>query len=718
MWEELLTDDAAGDTIALDRHRARYGHADDARTGSLHPGDFWSIGVRPATPDTVLPDRLLRTPQPPDGPRMWACPLAVIEWKGGQLYPLDDCRVPFPPLTNLPTSTPTTTSTGGCCTVSVEPKQAAELQKIIEKVTAGREIHDPSTRVTVCLRPGRYFLSGPIKLGPGQGELHLEGCGEGAVLAAKPGSENKFPQGLIELYQADAVKITGITFLPPLAGNTGDDLAKLYVSDAIDPTIAAIVADRAVAIGIRPVSCADLSVADCVFDFGDQAPSGASDLAANDAATGVAITHLRGTEFAIGIFTGGICERMSVTDCLFTYTDVGKSGTGTRIRVGVLSTPALLRDPKIKGKSGKSATSVLDGALIDTILRANTFISLTVAVAVMGAPGGLRATDNTVRDCYGGIWLAASDTLMHMDLIGAYQATGITADAMAGINETVSSTWLDPALMFLVAHGWTYPLPDAAVDAAAANQSGTPVAAADWTKTFTARVTGGDYPPAVNSMAAGAVPSPPLPSLAAKDQAAVDPADSGNEVWFGRFAGSRAELVADGGPAQQAIRDAALTVETIAAGLYAPAQPVGTVTILIHGNIVDCTQPTQNFAIGDGNTGTGVTGPALLVVNISAATGVYTHSSDVAGAGTVIVDANEFSAQPSGPVAVVMLMSTVTVTGNVIRRLIRDENDSLSVLGVGGGAAITGNVLYGPATLPSRPFVAPLDSWTPFNTVN
>ena len=80
VWEQLLPGNALGDEIALDRHRAE-GDADDRRAdASLHVGDFWTIGVRPSTPDTVLPARYSATPQPPDGPRMWACPLAVIGW--------------------------------------------------------------------------------------------------------------------------------------------------------------------------------------------------------------------------------------------------------------------------------------------------------------------------------------------------------------------------------------------------------------------------------------------------------------------------------------------------------------------------------------------------------------------------------------------------------------------------------------------------------------
>ncbi|WP_375494011.1 DUF6519 domain-containing protein [uncultured Nostoc sp.] len=45
----------------------------------FHVGDYWSIAVRPSTSCEVYPHRYLVDFQPPDGPRLWVCPLAVIE---------------------------------------------------------------------------------------------------------------------------------------------------------------------------------------------------------------------------------------------------------------------------------------------------------------------------------------------------------------------------------------------------------------------------------------------------------------------------------------------------------------------------------------------------------------------------------------------------------------------------------------------------------------
>jgi hypothetical protein len=53
--------------------------------GSVHPGDFWHFALRPLQPAIVYPPRYLAAPQPPDGPRMWACPLAALTWTGGNV---------------------------------------------------------------------------------------------------------------------------------------------------------------------------------------------------------------------------------------------------------------------------------------------------------------------------------------------------------------------------------------------------------------------------------------------------------------------------------------------------------------------------------------------------------------------------------------------------------------------------------------------------------
>jgi hypothetical protein len=115
IWQAELGFDPAGGTVEL---------ADAAgvttgvqvtitipTNGTPPVGAYWMIAVRPSTPQAVYPERFLRHPQPPDGPRQWACPLAVIDWTdNADASPLSsppvpqvtqDCRNHFPPLTHI-----------------------------------------------------------------------------------------------------------------------------------------------------------------------------------------------------------------------------------------------------------------------------------------------------------------------------------------------------------------------------------------------------------------------------------------------------------------------------------------------------------------------------------------------------------------------------------------------------------------------------------------
>ncbi|MCC6368248.1 MAG: hypothetical protein IT165_32380 [Bryobacterales bacterium] len=67
----------------------------------MHTGDFWVFAARPSTPVELYQNRYTQAPQPPEGPRIWVCPLAVIEWTRNVGEVLEDCRRPFLPLTDL-----------------------------------------------------------------------------------------------------------------------------------------------------------------------------------------------------------------------------------------------------------------------------------------------------------------------------------------------------------------------------------------------------------------------------------------------------------------------------------------------------------------------------------------------------------------------------------------------------------------------------------------
>lgn len=68
----------------------------------FHTGDYWLFAVRPSTPQQIYPERFLNDFQFPEGPRMWACPLAAIDWTG-KTPSAQDCRNSFSSLVDLVT---------------------------------------------------------------------------------------------------------------------------------------------------------------------------------------------------------------------------------------------------------------------------------------------------------------------------------------------------------------------------------------------------------------------------------------------------------------------------------------------------------------------------------------------------------------------------------------------------------------------------------------
>ena len=178
VWQAELSFDAAGATVELSdlaSPRATTGITVTLSVPQGEPltkGAFWLIAARPSTPQAVYPERLLVTAQPPDGPREWACPLAVIDWTGYSPG-VHDCRCTFENLVTL------SKRKGGCCTVSVSPEDLTPtktLQSIIDRAAGLADV------VTVCLNPGVYGLSQPLRLDSRHSKLVLEACSGGVTI--------------------------------------------------------------------------------------------------------------------------------------------------------------------------------------------------------------------------------------------------------------------------------------------------------------------------------------------------------------------------------------------------------------------------------------------------------------------------------------------------------------------------------------------------------
>ena len=182
---------------------------------ALPDGTFWMIAARPSTPQAVYPERFLSGPQPPDGPRHWVCPLAVIDWaqgdfgsrpsSSGPAATIVDCRQQFCNLVSLSKK-----RKSGCCSVSVAPSDSPNLQAILDAAASSGQ------KVTICFSAGVYSLAQPLRLSSQHSGFILEACGGGVTLESSPNSDTTpFLDGLLVLVLAYDVTLKNLKILAP-----------------------------------------------------------------------------------------------------------------------------------------------------------------------------------------------------------------------------------------------------------------------------------------------------------------------------------------------------------------------------------------------------------------------------------------------------------------------------------------------------------------------
>lgn len=133
-------------------------------------GDHWVIAVRPRSASTVVPWRLIDPGKcPPEGPRRFYAPLALLVWKDGMAEVIDS-RARFLPLTLL----------GGSCALTVSPRAGWEY--LFDRLPAGKDLH-------LCFEPGTYQVPRVLKVSGGH--VKLSGAGPGTRLLA-PDQESVF----------------------------------------------------------------------------------------------------------------------------------------------------------------------------------------------------------------------------------------------------------------------------------------------------------------------------------------------------------------------------------------------------------------------------------------------------------------------------------------------------------------------------------------------
>jgi hypothetical protein len=662
VWEEVLPGHSLGDEIALTGTGLKVTLT--AASGTrLHVGDHWTIAVRPSTPDTVLPARYLRTPQPPDGPRMWACPLAVIGWVKNQFQLLDDCRGPWGGK-----------GCGCCCEVTIKQEDVSEpgLQAIINAAAARRGTPGRSNRIKICLRPGRYELEGPLQLDDSHSYLELEGCGDGVVLAARAGSEAAFPQGLIELVHADNIRISGLELvLPQVPAAAAKIVPQEQELSAFVRPLTAVYRDLYVSIGIRPVHCTALEIDRCLFRF-------------SVGAAGSGSTPVRNL-FAAGVFAGSESSGMHVCDCRFLYNAPSRAAAASRaaplhLLVGLLVAPSLVyKSGTTKIEGDLPSASVIGTLLTRATIEGNEFTGLTAAVLAIADLGDVRFSANEVRDCYAGVSLASLRAHAYADLAGGYTvAAEVAHEKLSDLGAAMVAAAADEALMTTSVVARTYPLPSSFVATAADKKIAAHVvqdehkaAATQWMQQFLAK--------ALSPFTDGEV--------AVKEGAPAEPAAPSGEPSSTFSAGGLPSAGTRRATAAQTAHTLLSDYE-LAAAFQPPSQRF---ELRVAGNDIECVP-------GSG----GQSGPALLV-----------WESD-APLGSALINDDRFTTQ-GAPGAMLLGVPFVLVNANLV---LNADAKSIALVTVGASnVAVTGNVVEGVVSVPgTRPFPSPLDSWNPLNT--
>lgn len=341
-------------------------------------GDFWVFAVRPIDPAIVYPQRYLDAPQPPEGPRTWVCPLAVVTWEQGEAT-VAGCVPPFDNLVKL-------TGANSCgCTVTVGPGDVAD-GATLPALIAGLANRGP---VSVCLQPGTYTLTEPIVLGSGFGNFNLRGCDDNVVLQAADPAGPQFTLGLIVVQGGwGPISFEGISLILPMVAFTPPSEAFIGLVPANQQLMTAFSAGLSVAIGVSIAGAVGMTVRDCRFLFPEIAPANV---------------------FGAGVYSSGMQENFELTDCRFEGYRQPDEAPYYDLTVGNQAPPpyplffGFLQVPSgpVGDVIGKGSLPDLHDAAIERCV----FERITVPALSMAQIGTVRIDQNTVRDCYGGFWL-------------------------------------------------------------------------------------------------------------------------------------------------------------------------------------------------------------------------------------------------------------------------------------------------------------------------
>jgi hypothetical protein len=665
-------------------------------TGVYHVGDYWMFAARPGTPtmvSPVYPERILDAPQPPDGPRLWACQLAVVAWSGGTPT-VSDCRHHFPNLTSLGQT--------DCCCVDVSADDVdggATLQALIDKYAS-------LGPTTICLQSGTYTLPAPLVISAGYSNLTIQGCGNGGVvLAAAEGPPETFLLGLILLDKPVEFTLRGIDLAVPLVQFSFGESAVAGVPQERQPLLAAYGKELALSIGVYVLGGTDVTIEDCTFQF--------------EASNKLNV-------FGAGVFATRAVRGIEVVDCSFTAAEAvnlpfsrlargSEADPPYQVRFGYLQVPTRAQDvsyrpivveapaggvmlagqgaPKLELKRNAAAAAKKAAAneaaaaaaakqigvpsLRDAVIERNVFDGLTLPVLVIGRVGTVRIEENTVRSSYGGFWLISAGTTVALSMFDRV-GSGI-GDAYPGLVSSRLTSLADPVLLFASVLGRILPLtPPSADPTSAVGEISVP----DATGLGNAKELFGRLYSLSSGAKAAVTETAKLEEKAVKDVPVGKAVSELPPQISGMFENPGYDAVGD----------------------VIPEADPGTALV----PRLDVSANQVDAVVADADTGAG-----LLVIAL-----------DTTSASSLVCTGNRFRSRVvDGATVSLWALVECTFTGNIVSNEIADAKNDRSIVlepelvGKVPAVAVTGNVLIGPVTLPARPLAAPFNHWNPLNTV-
>lgn len=364
------------------------------QTPSVVPGDYWCFAVRPSAPTSVYPARYSQ-PQPPEGPREWACALAVIYWANVEdnyeKQGIIDCRHSFGTLTSL-------SKAADDCSYTYAPQDLLD-QPVHAWIN---DLAEKGQQVTIRFKPGRYQLEEPIRLRKAHSNITIEASGGNVEFEAAGHAHEKFGRGLVDLHEADGVTLRGLRFVVPEASFSNavaQDLPEFVAkSHTAHSSVGRAVSSMRLSVGLRLGSCADLTIENCTFSF----------------RRGSGRQHT-GTVCGGCIVADGAVSGLSLKNCLFQAADVLKNDESHMLFGYLHAPPASNARELFASADAEKATDVFthqtreghSASIEEALFHRNTFHGLTAATLILGSAGHLRMAENRVRDSYGGVWIFA-----------------------------------------------------------------------------------------------------------------------------------------------------------------------------------------------------------------------------------------------------------------------------------------------------------------------